>query len=108
MQFADWLSGIGFFFAGIGSTLGMLGVFKQARPFTSISMWKLPAHIARVLFNYLTGGKDLAYAPMRVAALTRSAAPQESLEAAPEAPPQAPAVPSASVTSNAGAAQNTA
>jgi hypothetical protein len=76
VNLADWLSIIGFALAGIGSSLGMLGVFKQAQPFTSISMWKFPEHIVRVLFEYLWNGKAEADNYIRTTALTGSAAAQ--------------------------------
>jgi hypothetical protein len=76
VNLADWLSIIGFTLAGIGSSLGMLGVFQQAQPFTSISMWKFPEHIVRVLFEYLWNGKAEADNYIRTTALTGSAAAQ--------------------------------
>jgi hypothetical protein len=84
MQFADWLSVIGFLVAAAGSTLGMLGVFKQAKPFTSISMRDLPAHIVRVFWRYVRGGKAVAYDYVRTAALTGNAAARETPEPATE------------------------
>jgi hypothetical protein len=76
VNLADWLSIIGFALAGIGSSLGMLGVFKQAQPFTSISMWKFPEHIVRVLFEYLRKGKAEGDNYIRTTALTGSAGAQ--------------------------------
>jgi hypothetical protein len=110
MQFADWLSVIGFFVAGAGSMLAMLGVFKQAKPFTSISMWEFPDHIRRVFFKYLLKGKDEAYLYVRTAALTGNAAAQEAPEPAPEvSAPAAKVAPAALPVPPAGAApQNNA